>query len=347
MQRRGDAARPARGAREGGADGRGQRPHARGAAALLRGDDARVRRAGAHLGGRLRHGARAQALALRGRGARPAAPRPVSRRTAPLEALAATRPARNRAPGRAEIPEDELLRLSYRQIDDYETCPLKYRYLHVLRVPLSPTTPWSTATRCTRRCAATSRRAWPAASRTRTRWSPPSERPGSPRAALARARGGAAVARARAMLRRFHAEEANEPWAPGRRRGGVRLPAGAQPRSRAATTSSSRRRRRGRRSWTSRPATCATPKAAGAARAREPAARHLRARAPEDQGAAAGPRRAALPGDRPRGWARAVPHRRRGPSDRGPDRRERGARHPQARVSGSPDVLRVQPVPVP
>ena len=64
-------------------------------------------------------------------------PKPLSRRTAPLEALAREAPAPEpAAPLEAEIPEDEQLRLSYRQIDDYETCPLKYRYLHVLRVPL-------------------------------------------------------------------------------------------------------------------------------------------------------------------------------------------------------------------
>ena len=32
--------------------------------------------------------------------------------------------------------EDPLLRLSHRQIDDYLTCPLKYRYIHSLRVPI-------------------------------------------------------------------------------------------------------------------------------------------------------------------------------------------------------------------
>ena len=65
-------------------------------------------------------------------------PKPVSRRTAPLEALARHARAPEPSPaGRASpIPEDELLRLSYNQIDDYETCPLKYRYVHVLRVPL-------------------------------------------------------------------------------------------------------------------------------------------------------------------------------------------------------------------
>ena len=64
-------------------------------------------------------------------------PKPLSRRTAPLEALAREAPAPEPMPPvEGEIPEDELVRLSYRQIDDYETCPLKYRYLHVLRVPL-------------------------------------------------------------------------------------------------------------------------------------------------------------------------------------------------------------------
>ena len=64
-------------------------------------------------------------------------PRPVARRTSALEALArnAAPPDPLPAPDR-EIPEDELLRISYGQIDDYETCPLKYRYVHVLRVPL-------------------------------------------------------------------------------------------------------------------------------------------------------------------------------------------------------------------
>jgi DNA helicase-2/ATP-dependent DNA helicase PcrA len=31
---------------------------------------------------------------------------------------------------------DVVLELSHRQIDDYQTCPLKYRYVHVLRVPI-------------------------------------------------------------------------------------------------------------------------------------------------------------------------------------------------------------------
>ena len=84
-----------RGAPEGGARrGRGL-PPARGAAALLRRHDAGPRRAGAHLGDRLRHLARAQGLALRGRGARPAvAPAGVT------EDL----PARVARPERARLP---------------------------------------------------------------------------------------------------------------------------------------------------------------------------------------------------------------------------------------------------
>lgn len=35
-----------------------------------------------------------------------------------------------------KIPQEELLTLSYYQIDDYLTCPLKYKYVHILRVPI-------------------------------------------------------------------------------------------------------------------------------------------------------------------------------------------------------------------
>ncbi len=40
--------------------------------------------------------------------------------------------------GEVETPlgPDVVLDLSHRQVDDYETCPLKYRYVHVLRVPI-------------------------------------------------------------------------------------------------------------------------------------------------------------------------------------------------------------------
>ncbi|MCX5681391.1 MAG: ATP-dependent DNA helicase, partial [Candidatus Omnitrophica bacterium] len=49
---------------------------------------------------------------------------------------------RNAPPVSAPIPavgkvgEDKILKLSHYQIDDYLTCPLKYKYVHVLRVPI-------------------------------------------------------------------------------------------------------------------------------------------------------------------------------------------------------------------
>jgi DNA helicase-2/ATP-dependent DNA helicase PcrA len=34
------------------------------------------------------------------------------------------------------IPDDELLTVSHDQVDDYQTCPLKYQYIHVSRIPI-------------------------------------------------------------------------------------------------------------------------------------------------------------------------------------------------------------------
>jgi DNA helicase-2/ATP-dependent DNA helicase PcrA len=34
------------------------------------------------------------------------------------------------------VPDAEELLISHRQVDDYQTCPLKYRYIHLLRVPI-------------------------------------------------------------------------------------------------------------------------------------------------------------------------------------------------------------------
>ena len=90
-----------------------------------------------HLGRRLRQRPPAQGVALRGRGPRPAVararaaqePGPGSAPPPPGGAGAAAGP--RAAAARARDPQ-----LSYRQVDDYETCPLKYRYVHVLRVPL-------------------------------------------------------------------------------------------------------------------------------------------------------------------------------------------------------------------
>jgi len=56
---------------------------------------------------------------------------------APLERLAAFQPAAEPVePGRE--PLDGPLSLSFYQVDDYLTCPLKYKYVHVLRVPIAP-----------------------------------------------------------------------------------------------------------------------------------------------------------------------------------------------------------------
>jgi DNA helicase-2/ATP-dependent DNA helicase PcrA len=64
-------------------------------------------------------------------------PAPLPRRSQALEALARHQPppvleARPDRPMRA----GETLPLSFRQIDDYRTCPLKYKYVHRLKVPL-------------------------------------------------------------------------------------------------------------------------------------------------------------------------------------------------------------------
>ena len=38
--------------------------------------------------------------------------------------------------GLAPLPEDRTILLSHYQVDDYLTCPLKYKYVHILRVPI-------------------------------------------------------------------------------------------------------------------------------------------------------------------------------------------------------------------
>jgi ATP-dependent DNA helicase UvrD/PcrA len=62
---------------------------------------------------------------------------PSPSRSQAREALARHQPAPVLPPLReSPLPETAPLRLSATQIDDYRTCPLKYRYVHVLRVPL-------------------------------------------------------------------------------------------------------------------------------------------------------------------------------------------------------------------
>ena len=58
-------------------------------------------------------------------------------KTAPLEVIQKHAP--RATVGQQEAPlmaDAEILLLSHRQIDDYQTCPLKYKYIHVLRVPI-------------------------------------------------------------------------------------------------------------------------------------------------------------------------------------------------------------------
>ena len=62
---------------------------------------------------------------------------PLARKSQAREALARHQPEPDAvAPAQGAIPEAETLYLSYSHIDDYRTCPLKYRYVRVLRVPL-------------------------------------------------------------------------------------------------------------------------------------------------------------------------------------------------------------------
>lgn len=64
-------------------------------------------------------------------------PAPAPRKSQALTALARNQPAPDAVPGpEAPLPDSETLTLSFRQIDDYQTCPLKYKYVHRLRVPL-------------------------------------------------------------------------------------------------------------------------------------------------------------------------------------------------------------------
>ncbi|MFZ5800893.1 MAG: 3'-5' exonuclease, partial [Candidatus Omnitrophota bacterium] len=60
-----------------------------------------------------------------------------SRKASPLEKIgrcaALSKPA---AAAERPIDKDGILTLSYYQVDDYLTCPLKYKYVHVLRVPI-------------------------------------------------------------------------------------------------------------------------------------------------------------------------------------------------------------------
>lgn len=47
-------------------------------------------------------------------------------------------PSETLSPELKPIPDTSILTLSHYQIDDYLTCPLKYKYVHILRVPILP-----------------------------------------------------------------------------------------------------------------------------------------------------------------------------------------------------------------
>jgi DNA helicase-2/ATP-dependent DNA helicase PcrA len=142
-------------------------------------------------------------------------PRPVPRRTSPVEALARNAPAPEPpSPVDVPIPEDERLRLSHAQIDDWETCPLKYRYVHVLRVPLlvhhaivyGHAVHEAVRRHFEARLAGRAFSADDLVEAFRSAWV--SEGFLSREHEEERRRAG------EAMLRRFHAEEARAPWAP-------------------------------------------------------------------------------------------------------------------------------------
>ncbi len=60
-------------------------------------------------------------------------------KTSPEESIEQSAPTDEQVPAAPGIiPEDEIINLSHYQIDDYLTCPLRYKYVHILRVPLLP-----------------------------------------------------------------------------------------------------------------------------------------------------------------------------------------------------------------
>ncbi|MFH1888637.1 MAG: ATP-dependent DNA helicase [Candidatus Omnitrophota bacterium] len=71
--------------------------------------------------------------ALEGKGEK----EPGKKKSSALEAIERFAPKKESPPKKASaIPEDKLISLSYYHIDDYLTCPLKYKYVNILRVPI-------------------------------------------------------------------------------------------------------------------------------------------------------------------------------------------------------------------
>ncbi len=59
-------------------------------------------------------------------------------KTSALEKIKRNLPSPPAAVLKRRFSPDDILNLSYFQIDDYLTCPLKYKYVHILRVPILP-----------------------------------------------------------------------------------------------------------------------------------------------------------------------------------------------------------------
>ncbi len=68
----------------------------------------------------------------------PAGVAPATRPASVVERLATLAPPPEAPAPRPAMPSSEPLVLSFYQVDDYLTCPLKYKYVHQLRVPIAP-----------------------------------------------------------------------------------------------------------------------------------------------------------------------------------------------------------------
>ncbi len=64
-------------------------------------------------------------------------PEEAAFRASPDEVIARFAPSGAQESGRLEpMAPDEILTVSYFSVDDYRTCPLKYKYIHILQVPI-------------------------------------------------------------------------------------------------------------------------------------------------------------------------------------------------------------------
>ena len=223
-----------------------------------------------------------------------------------------------------------------------ETCPLKYQYIHILRVPLLAHHRVVYGNAVHKAVEPLPRARSPAARSPTTSWWPRSAAPGCPRASSRASTRSSACARARRRCAASIANEALAPLKPTARRAGVRVLRGRHARARPLRPVVETRRprhdprlqdRRRRR-----------PEEGAGAREGEPAARHLRARAPAH-------RRAGCPtgwscASSSRGWPAAASRR----SSRRTRRKRAFATSRLASataISGHTLMARLQRLPVP